>query len=1755
MKLKNILLSISVLAVFCTVAFGQSISVQAAQTTTPLYLGITELMSNNTPYMGYSIGDPNANTSTSITAAKIWNIVKYSNSSGSNPTDSAIYCLKAGVGFSDTKKSETYNVYYDMKTEQTAIANQNTVLSGIVNGGHYNEILALLDLFYVKGESDASYKNELLKTANVYVSDDWEDEWDVILNEDDVKAIQQAALWYFTNNENTMFDKTDKTGWLYYTLASKQQTNGSYEYSALSSYNLDTQEGRQKSTQAEILYKYLVKTAKDNATSASDSSAGQPVVITEGKITYEESGSNYVFGPINTTKANNTPFTINMAISCGSTNITNYTLLDESKNTTNKSVHDLMGTNFYISIPKTSVTSMEDLKIDFNGSYNTTTLTLWGSSTNNSAQPVVIPKKESKPIEATLTPSIPDNKEFDLALRKYIIKVNGTPVNNTRVPNIDVTPLTTNSTTASYKHRKDPVTVEENDTITYKLTIYNEGEKAGRATQVTDQLPEGLEFVSVDSGNFERESYDTTTNKLVLKRNNGNNTNLSAYTSGEPKSETIEITCKVTAKPDTSKNKVLTNIAWISQAIDEENKTVDRDSQTSTSPNQTSSELVTENNGYTGNNNKEVLTDSEYYYKGQQDDDDFEKIVLLPESFDLKLTKRITQVNGSNVPERIKSVDVSKLNTLGSNGELVTTGDYNLDKNAVKVKKGDIVTYTFRIYNEGTIDGYASEITEDIPEGLEFLWSEKTGTELRNDTTLTNTEKEAIEYNQNRLWTYADTSLNTIKTTYLSKANETTANGNLLKAFGRNDGTKTANDISSKEVSVKLKVVSEAAAGTIIRNEAAITEDTDKDGNTIDDRDSRTDRWVKYEDDEDYDNIVLDETPEFDLALRKFIIAVSKDTTIDDNEYLKNSDSSYTRAPAVDTSKLNTTTSTGELITTAEYNHKKEPVIVEKNDIVVYMLRVYNEGEVDGYAAEIKDHLPPYLEFVEGEFNNQYGWEKVDDRTIKTTYLSTTDKKINKIATNSNGTIVLNYKEVPIMCKVKETALENQKITNIADITKYLDENTQVVEDRDSDTIGVNLPSDSSLPSYKDNETGSYIPGQQDDDDFEKVIIISENEEFDLKLIKRITEVNGKTVPERIQNIDVSKLNRTRDSEGKLSETTADYKLNKEPVKVKQGDIVTYTFRVYNEGTIDGYASEITEDVPEGLEFIWAEDTSNLSDEEKSAVEYNKNYAWGNFVYDGDRIVQLSTDYLSKAKETSEQGNLIKAFGINNGTKTANDLSYKEVSVKMKVVAENLNDSVIRNEAAVTKDTDKNGNEVDDRDSSTDNWVKYEDDEDYDRIILEPAFDLALRKFIVAVSEDTTIEDGEYLKNSDGTYTREPVVDTSKLNTKDENGKLITTATYTHTKEPILVKKNDIVVYMLRVYNEGEVDGYAAEIKDHLPPYLEFVEGEFNKKYRWDVSEDGRTVTTSYLEDELIKKPVLNKSGITADEEETHQSYTLSYEELPIMCKVKDTAKTNENITNIADITKYLDEDKNDVEDRDSDENNVKLPDDKDLPGYNKSQEDDDDFEKIIVKEFDLALRKWVTQAIVIENGKQSVKNTGHKPYDDPEQVVKVELNRKKLSAVTVKFKYSIRVINEGDVEGYAKEVTDYIPQGLKFVAADNPNWKDEGNNIISTRQLENKLLKPGEYADVEVVLTWINGQDNMGVKTNIAEISEDYNKYRLPDRDSTPDNKKSGEDDIDDAPVMLSISTGQVRIFFTLGFVVLITIAGGVTLIKKYVL
>ena len=107
---------------------------------------------------------------------------------------------------------------------------------------------------------------------------------------------------------------------------------------------------------------------------------------------------------------------------------------------------------------------------------------------------------------------------------------------------------------------------------------------------------------------------------------------------------------------------------------------------------------------------------------------------------------------------------------------------------------------------------------------------------------------------------------------------------------------------------------------------------------------------------------------------------------------------------------------------------------------------------------------------------------------------------------------------------------------------------------------------------------------------------------------------------------------------------------------------------------------------------------------------------------------------------------------------------------------------------------------------------------------------------------------------------------------------------------------------------------------------------------------------------------------------------------------------------------------------------------------------------------------------IFTENGKTKVTKTGNNG-SSKDITPKVEVYRKSLNKTIVKFEFTIKITNEGDIPGYAREITDYVPKGLKFYKEDNKGWKDEGNNVISTELLKNTLLKPGQSATVKVVL------------------------------------------------------------------------------------
>lgn len=1168
-------------------------------------------------------------------------------------------------------------------------------------------------------------------------------------------------------------------------------------------------------------------------------------------------------------------------------------------------------------------------------------------------------------------------------------------------------------------------------------------------------------------------------------------------------------------------------------------------------------------------------TNKVYLYLDDSQDEDEQPIIEIEKEnkeFDLALRKYISSVkdkNGNDVTIASRKPNTSYETKLDLTGE--ETAKKVHTKDPIKVKKGYTVVYTIRVYNEGEVDGYAKEVTDYLPEGLS----------LKQESSI------------NTQYGWSSTDGKTIKTSYLSDKKLTAAN-RVWASFNEDD----ANGKYYRDLLIEC-VVNDNAKTNNLKNIAEITDsegehgETDVDsniGNVETDTDDYNPTYPTTgrgeEDDDDFEDLRLD----FDLALRKYI------TKVEDRNgnVIKSATDLIGRNPnrenGIDESTIDTKTGI-TTPTTATYKHRKDPVSVQTGYYVYYTLSVYNEGEVDGYAKEIKDQLPEGLTFVSvvsGDFAQDGTVGSDNVLTLKRTK-SGTQKSY------ATGKLVDYSESVVIKCKVTGT-VSNKILTNLAWISSYYnsDDNTTVTVDLDShstqptvkpskselvtDTVGY-INEDKNNNKELDNSS-NYFDGQEDDDDFEKIII----ENFDLALRKFITVIKSEdstqVITDRVP--DITGENVVTDTEtSETEDTTAQKQHPKNALEVLKGDTVIYSIRVYNEGYVDGYAAEVTDYLPEGLSF------KNYVPGDRSL---NDQYNWT--VSEDGRTV--TTDFLKGKVLTATNGDWTK-FNEEN----AKGKYYIDLEIEC-VVNEEAEQNNLKNIAAITKYEYENGEEVTDVDSdknpvnpedynpqNKEDGIGEQDDDDEENLKLVE-LDLALRKFITKVSTKEDMSDAEKYYTVDETTGKIKDGRVPKVSAEDilklYNGE-ITTANYNHPKQPVVVKPGSYIEYTLRVYNEGSMDGYAREITDHLPEYLEFVDCDTNKEiYGWTVSEDGRTIKTNYLKDvklNAVTSTVLDSTEKLITERENN--------ELKVICKLKDKASEVIYHTNIAEITEYGNKYKNAISiDRDSQtiDNGkynglVDLPDDKDLPNYKDDeiasgksyipgQQDDDDFEKIYTPLFDLSLRKWVTQSILIDGDEESINNTGNQPFDDPEEPAKVELHRRKIDDVVVKFKYSIRVFNDGADEngnvkpgyiaGYAKEVKDHIPEGLKFVQEDNPDWTPIDEKTIVTNKLANTLLKPGEYADVEVILTWINGEDNLGLKVNDAEISKDDNEWDVPDVDSEPDNMyEKHEDDDDNAPVLLSVSTGEdkkiIMMIIGIGLTALVVLAGGIFLIKKYVL
>ena len=201
------------------------------------------------------------------------------------------------------------------------------------------------------------------------------------------------------------------------------------------------------------------------------------------------------------------------------------------------------------------------------------------------------------------------------------------------------------------------------------------------------------------------------------------------------------------------------------------------------------------------------------------------------------------------------------------------------------------------------------------------------------------------------------------------------------------------------------------------------------------------------------------------------------------------------------------------------------------------------------------------------------------------------------------------------------------------------------------------------------------------------------------------------------------------------------------------------------------------------------------------------------------------------------------------------------------------------------------------------------------------------------------------------------------------------------------------------------------------------------------------------------------------------------------------------------------------------------------------------------LKIFDMKLDKYINKVIIQTNKSTTVKQF------DRSQLAKIELDSKTLANTTIVVEYKILVTNEGEIPGYANEIVDIMPKDLTFNSELKLNWVQSTDQNLYSRELANQIINPGETKEITLTLTKKMTANNTGTSINTAEINKASNSSEIADKDSTPGNRRTGEDDISTANLIISIKTGGVVEYTILFIVIAIIIILGVYIIKTKVL
>ena len=436
-------------------------------------------------------------------------------------------------------------------------------------------------------------------------------------------------------------------------------------------------------------------------------------------------------------------------------------------------------------------------------------------------------------------------------------------------------------------------------------------------------------------------------------------------------------------------------------------------------------------------------------------------------------------------------------------------------------------------------------------------------------------------------------------------------------------------------------------------------------------------------------------------------------------------------------------------------------------------------------------------------------------------------------------------------------------------------------------------------------------------------------------------------------------------------------------------------------------------------------------------------------------------------------------------------------------------------------------------------------------------------------------------------------------------------------EEPVDMQYGDLVTIEIRIRNNGEGSGYAKEVTSTIADEMEYVEdNEINKANGW-VLDGNKVTTDKYsyeadINNELYPKKYEyeeengqddeqdsgeNESDNNENDENLENANEEGTSENVITNNVEDSTEETSNSmgeTNEEGIEESTDQentediegDQEDIEDKPTEEE----PEDTEInTGVQKLQlilrvtKDDKTHHRLLsqitveqqdkrgdVVEYakedeansknrvemqytytDLQIEKRITQIMTTDKTTNTVKK--YDIYQEPGNIVKLELPSKNIGNTKLDIIYEIKVKNVGDYNTEIDQIVDILPTGVNFSKEGNEGWSVGENGHIVYDNFE-EYLRPEEEKTVKLKLTYELDEEGMADITNEAYIlsTKDLDEVKITEGKE----EIEGTNNYGKSELIVSVITGETIAMY-IGAILggMLIVVAGISLIKKYIL